>query len=71
MEKEFYVVSSKYEFGMWHHSVCLFHDEKKALEYLNYQENDFRTRELMTKEEAIKLVGGIKNFYRKNIHECY
>lgn len=69
--KEFYGVSSKYEFGMWHHSVYLFHDEDKAFEWLDTEEYDFRTRELMTKKEVIKLVGGIKVFNEYYIHNMF
>lgn len=53
-----YGVSSKYEFGEWHHVVYgPFENEAQALLWLHTEEYDFRDRELMSKTKAIKLAG--------------
>ena len=57
MTKTIYGVSSRYEFGMWNHRVYKFYDKETAEKWLNTEEADFRTRELMTKDEATKLAG--------------
>lgn len=47
--------SWKYDFGSYHHNVKKFTDYNKAIEWLNTEEYDFRTREFITKSEAINL----------------
>lgn len=56
MEK-IYGVSSKFDFGRWDHIVYVFENQEDADRWLETEEFDFRERELMTKEEAIELVG--------------
>ena len=57
MARTIYGVSSKYSFGMWNHRVYKFNDKATADKWLNTEEADFRTRELMTKAGATKLAG--------------
>ena len=57
MARTIYGVSSKFSFGIWKHRVYKFEDKVSAEKWLNTEEADFRTRELMTKTEAINLVG--------------
>ena len=57
MTRAIYGVSSRFEFGMWNHSVYKFNDKETAEKWLNTEEADFRMRELMTKTEATKLAG--------------
>ena len=57
MTRAIYGVSSRYSFGMWNHKVYKFSDKATAEKWLNTEEADFRTRELMTKTEATKLAG--------------
>ena len=57
MKRKIYGISSKYSFGKWNHAVYVFDDKEKAEKWLYTEEYDFRERELMTKTEAIKLVG--------------
>ena len=57
MTRTIYGVSSRYEFGLWNHRVYKFYDKVTAEKWLNTEEADFRMRELMTKPEAMKLVG--------------
>ena len=52
-----YGVSSKYEFGRWHHYGYKFYDLEKAREWLETPEYDFRERELMSKSKAERLCG--------------
>lgn len=54
---DIYGVSSKFEFGKWDHCVYRFKNADAAQEWLNSEEYDFREREVMTKDEAIKLAG--------------
>lgn len=61
--EKLYGVSSKFEFGEWHHRVELFTDLTKAYVWLGTEENDFRERELMTRSAAIKLVGTVRVRY--------
>ena len=56
MEK-IYGVSSKFDFGRWDHIVYVFENQEDADRWLETEEFDFRERELMTKKEAIELVG--------------
>ena len=57
MTRTIYGVSSRYEFGLWNHRVYKFSDKVTAEKWLNTEEAHFRMRELMTKTEAMKLVG--------------
>ena len=57
MIRKIYGVSSKYDFGQWSHRVYVFSSKKRAEKWLNTEEFDFRTRELMTKTAAIQLAG--------------
>lgn len=52
-----YGVSSKYNFGKWNHKVYVFDSKESAEKWLETEEYDFRERELMTKDNAIKLAG--------------
>lgn len=56
MEK-IYGVHSKFDFGRWDHIVYVFENQEDADRWLETEEFDFRERELMTKKEAIELVG--------------
>lgn len=56
MEK-IYGVHSKFDFGRWDHVVYVFENQEDADKWLETEEFDFRERELMTKKEAIELVG--------------
>lgn len=56
MEK-IYGVSSKFDFGRWDHVVYVFENQEDADKWLETEGFDFRERELMTKKEAIELVG--------------
>lgn len=56
MEK-IYGVSSKFEFDEWNHRVYVFDSEEVAKKWLYTEEYDFRERELMDEEKAIKLAG--------------
>ena len=40
-----------------HHDIHVFSDMEKALDFLATEEYDFRTREIITKKEAEKLIG--------------
>lgn len=53
-----YGVSSKFEFGEWHHYCFIFFNLQKAEKWLNSEESDFRTRELMSRSGAQKLLKG-------------
>ena len=55
--RKIYGVSSKFNFGEWEHVVYVFDNKELANEWLDTEEYDFRERELMTKTNAIKLVG--------------
>lgn len=57
MTRKIYGVSSKFNFGVWEHNVSVFDNKLDAGKWLNTEEYDFRERELMTKTDAIKLVG--------------
>lgn len=57
MKRQYYGVSSKFNFGEWEHNVYKFPDLEKAEEWLEKEEYDFREREIMTKTAAIKLAG--------------
>ena len=57
MKRKIYGISSKYSFGKWNHAVYVFNNKEEAETWLHTEEYDFRERELMTKTEAIKLVG--------------
>ena len=52
-----YGVSSRYELGMWNHRVYKFNDKETADKWVNTEEPEFRMRELMVKEEAMKMAG--------------
>lgn len=52
-----YGVSSKFEFGEWHHTVYYFKDYGLAEKWLDTEEYNFRERELMSKSAAIQLAG--------------
>ena len=54
--EKIYGVSSKYDAGRWNHYVIVFDSQKQAEEWLN-TEYDFRTRELMSRSKAERLVG--------------
>lgn len=56
-KKQFYGVSSKFEFGTWNHIVYHFNDAETADKWLHTEEYDFREREIMSKTSAIKLAG--------------
>lgn len=58
-----YGVSSKFDFGAWHHTGYVFDDLKKAQEWLETEEYDFRERELMSRTSAENLCG--KSFSEK------
>lgn len=47
--------SWKYEFGQYTHHIKCFKDFDEALNWLNTEEYDFRTREFISKTEALKL----------------
>ena len=47
--------SYKYEFNEWKHNIVKFDSWEEAEKWLNTEEFDFRTRELISKTEAIKL----------------
>lgn len=51
---EIYGISEKYNFGEWQGYAVRFTDYKKALEWLETEENDFRIRELVSKTKAKK-----------------
>lgn len=55
--KKLYGVSYKYEYGAWNYAVYRFGDESSAERWLHTEEYDFRTRELMTKTDAVKMAG--------------
>ena len=55
--RKIYGVSSKFDFGSWHHMVYVFGNKESAEKWLETEEYDFRERELMTKTSAIKLAG--------------
>ncbi|MDO5391055.1 MAG: hypothetical protein Q4F24_08230 [Eubacteriales bacterium] len=57
MKRKIYGVSSKFDFGRWEHLVYVFSNKEYAEEWLGTEQYDFRVRELMTKTQAIKLVG--------------
>ena len=57
MASTIYGVSSRFALGMWNHRVYKFSDKATADKWLNSEEVDFRTRQLMTKTEAMKLAG--------------
>lgn len=57
MSKKIYGVSSKYEFSGWNHNVYVFDTKEEAEKWLNTEEYDSRSRELMNKTTAIKLAG--------------
>lgn len=57
MKRQYYGVSSKFNFGTWEHKVYKFQDMGSAEEWLEKEEYDFREREIMTKTAAIKLAG--------------
>lgn len=57
MKRQYYGVSSKFNFGEWEHNVYKFQDMESAEEWLEKEEYDFREREIMTKTAAIKLAG--------------
>ena len=44
--------SYKYEFGEWHHRITKFTDFNEAIEWLETEECDFRTREFVSKTTA-------------------
>ena len=44
--------SSKFEFGSWQHDVYKFTSFEEAEAWLESEEYDFRTRELISKTEA-------------------
>ena len=58
-----YGISSKYNFG-WEYGVYAFEDMATAEQWLRTEEGDFSQRELMTKSEAISIVG------RKNVEHA-
>ena len=57
MKKQFFGVSSKYDFGKWNHRVYRFQSNEEAEKWLHTEEYDFREREVMSKTAAIKLAG--------------
>ena len=61
-------MSSKYNFGKWNHKVYVFDSKVNAENWLKTEEYDFRERELMTKDNAIKLAGreAVKNAITEN-----
>lgn len=53
-----YGVSSKFDFGEWHHAVYgPFASDEQSKEWLHTEEYDFMEREIMCKTDAIKLAG--------------
>lgn len=54
--------SYKYEFGGFSHTIYKFIDFSEAERWLNTEEYDFRTRELISKTEARKRVGKFSFF---------
>lgn len=55
--KKIYGVSSKFDFGAWHHIVYQFDSAETAEKWLHTETYDFREREIMSKTKAIKLAG--------------
>ena len=49
------VAPYKYDFGTWHHRITKFTSFEDALKWLKTEENDFRTREFISKAAAKKL----------------
>ena len=47
--------SYKYDFGTWHHRITKFTSFEDALKWLETEENDFRTREFISKTAVKKL----------------
>ena len=51
-------ISSKFDFGAWHHKVYTFENQQEAEKWLHTEEYDFRERELFTDEkQAVQLAG--------------
>lgn len=46
--------SAKFDFGRWNHRIIKFTDYAEAEKWLKTEEHDFRTRELISKTEAIR-----------------
>lgn len=57
MQKLYYGVSSTNYYGNWEHYVVVFDDYQRANKWLHTEDRDFRKRELMNREEAVKLAG--------------
>lgn len=57
MKKQFYGVSSKFNFGRWDHVVYKFQNEEQEEEWLYTEEYDFRERESCSKTRAIEIAG--------------
>ena len=57
MKERIYGVSSKFEFNQWNHIIHIFENKEDADEWLHTEQSDFRERELMSRTEAIELVG--------------
>lgn len=55
-QKLIYGASSSYNFGRWTHGVFVFCSLEAANNWLNTQQNDFKTREILkNKTAAVKL----------------
>lgn len=52
-----YGVSSKFDFGEWHHRLAEFDSLEEAYKWLNTEEGDFRTREIGSKTHIAKIAG--------------
>lgn len=52
-----YGVSSKFDFGEWHHRLAEFDSLEEAYKWLNTEEGDFRTREIGSKAHIAKIAG--------------
>lgn len=55
--KKIYGVSRKFSFGKWEYVTYFFTNQEDAQTWLHTEEYSFRIRELMSKEEVIKLAG--------------
>lgn len=51
-------ISSKFDYGAWHHKVYTFENQETAEKWLNTEEYDFRERELFEDvKDAVQLAG--------------
>lgn len=57
IKRKIYGVASKYDFYRWYHMVYVFDTKEQAIEWLNEAQFGCKEKKLMTKTNAIKLVG--------------